>query len=97
MAERFHLIEDHTVTVYIPQDEGAALVERLQAGECSRALCRKLGQYGVSLYPQQAAALTASGDLAPWGEGVFLLQNLDAYDSKTGLSLQADCGKGLFL
>ena len=97
VAERFHLIEDHTVTVYIPQDEGAALVERLQAGECSRALFRKLGQYGVSIYPQHAAALTASGDLAPWGEGVFLLQNLDAYDSKTGLSLQADCGKGLFL
>ena len=72
-------------------------MERLQAGECSRALFRKLGQYGVSIYPQHAAALTASGDLAPWGEGVFLLQNLDAYDSKTGLSLQADCGKGLFL
>ena len=35
VAERFHLIEDHTVTVYIPQDEGAALWSACRPGNAA--------------------------------------------------------------
>lgn len=48
VAESFHLIESNTHTVYVPFDEGSALIERLAAGECSRAIYRALGRYAVS-------------------------------------------------
>lgn len=50
VAERFHLIESPTTTVYLPLEEGAGLVELLRSGQYSRTLYRRLGQYGVSVY-----------------------------------------------
>lgn len=40
VAERFHLIDSPTRMVYIPLGEGAALTERLRAGESGRSLFR---------------------------------------------------------
>lgn len=97
ISERFHLIDSPTVTVYIPKDEGAGLVERLRSGECSRNLYRRLGQYGVSIYEQHFNALDQAGDLERLEDGSVILSNLDLYSEHTGLSLKADSGKGLFI
>ena len=97
ISERFHLIDSPTVTVYIPKDEGAGLVERLRSGECSRNLYRRLGQYGVSIYEQHFNALDQAGDLERLEDGSVILSNLDLYSEHTGLSLKADSGKGLFV
>lgn len=97
VAERFHLINAPTVTVYIPDGAGAALAERLRAGARSRALYRRLGQYGVSIYEQDFAALDRSGALERLEDGSVLLTDLSLYSEKTGLSIKADSGKGLFI
>lgn len=97
VSERFHLIDSPTVTIYIPKDEGAGLVERLRSGEHSRNLYRQLGQYGVSIYEQHFNALDQAGDLERLEDGSVILSNLDLYSEHTGLSLEADDGKGLFI
>ena len=97
IAERFHLIESNTRTVYIPLNEGAALVDRLRGGEHSRQLFRRLQQYGVSVYEQHFRALYHAGDLdLPDGE-TAILTNLNLYHEATGLSLEADSGKAEFI
>ena len=97
VAERFHLIDSPTRTVYIPRGDGAALVERLQAGEHSRSLFRALGQYSVNIYDAHFAALDRAGDLELLEDGAAVLRNLALYDDATGLSLEADCGKAEFI
>ena len=86
VAERFHLIDDRSVTVYIPQGEGAALLRRYEAGERSRALFRELGQYSVSVYPQQERALLERGVLTPLDEQSAILRDIALYDPKLGLT-----------
>lgn len=97
VSERFHLIDSPTVTVYIPKGEGVGLMERLRRGERNRNLYRQLGQYGVSIYEQHVNALDQAGELERLEDGTVLLANLDLYSERTGLSLQADSGKGLFI
>lgn len=97
IAEKFKLIDSETKTVYIPLGEGEALARRLRSGERSRALFRALGQYGVSVYPQHFAALDLAGDIEVMEDGYALLTNLALYDAATGLALEADSGKALFI
>ena len=101
IAEQFKLIENDSKTIYIPLREGKALVQRLQAGERSRTLFRKLGQYGVSIYETEFKALADAGDILPVdsgkGEDLWVLANTSLYDERTGLSLEAEYGKGDFV
>ena len=98
VAERFHLIDDRSaVTVYIPLGDGAELLARLRAGECSRSLYRRLGQYGVSVYQDHWRELDRAGVLEPLGDGAYVLNDLNLYREATGLSLEAKGGHGLFL
>ena len=97
IAERFHLIDSETRTVYIPMGGGEELVRQLRSGERSRALFRALGQYGVSIYPQHFETLDLAGDLEVLEEGNAILTNLALYDNAMGLSLMADSGKALFI
>lgn len=97
IAERFHLIDSETKTIYIPLGEGEQLIQRLRSGERGRALFRALGQYGVSIYPQHFEALDLAGDLEVLEDGSAVLTNLALYDSATGLSMTVDSGKGLFI
>lgn len=97
VARQFHLIDNATKTVYIPTESGTELIERLKNGEHSRALYRKAGQYCVNVYEQHYNALLSAGDIEPLGEDSAMLTNPELYDVKTGLSLTADVGKGLFI
>ena len=97
VAERFHLIDSPTRTIYIPLGKGAELVEELRSGNISQKLFRKLGQYGVSVYEQHFTALENAGDLEILENGAAILLNSDLYSTETGLSLEADNGKALFV
>ena len=97
VAERFHMIDSPTRTVYIPLGAGAELVGRLRAGERSRALFRQLGQYGVSIYENHFAALDQAGDLERLEDGSAILATLSLYSEETGLSLEVECGKAFFV
>ena len=96
MEQKFHLIDENTKTVYIPLEEGEELVERLRGGEVNRNLFRQLGRYGVSVYPYQFQALYQAGDIELLTENAAILVNLSLYHRETGLSPQAEEGKGIF-
>ena len=85
VAERFHLIDNAAKAVYIPEGEGANLVERLRGGEHSRGLFRKLGQYGVSVYDGQFQELLDSGCLELLEDGSAILTDLSQYIQNIGL------------
>ena len=98
VAERFHLIDDEsTVTVYIPRGDGAELLSRLRAGECSRNLYRQLGHYGVSIYQNHWRDLNQAGVLEPLGDGAYVLTDLRLYNDSTGLYMKAEGGRANFI
>ena len=98
VAERFHLIDDEsTVTVYIPRGDGAELLSRLRAGECSRNLYRQLGHYGVSIYQNHWRDLNQAGVLKPLGDGAYVLTDLQLYNDSTGLYMKAEGGRANFI
>ena len=103
VAERFHFIDENTRTVYVPVGEGAALVEQLKAGECSKELYRALGRYAVSVYDQHFKALYAAGalltarDVPALDEDSAILADLTLYDERTGLTLEPEMGKALMI
>lgn len=103
VAERFHLIDQDTSTIYIPYGEGAALMERFQAGECSKQLYRQLGRYAVSVYEPHFRALSAAGVLLTAREAPALdansaiLDDIRLYSVTLGLSLEPECGKAEFI
>ena len=97
VSERFHLIDSPTVTVYIPDDEGAELVERLRCGQGGRNLYRRLGLYGVSVYERDFRALDRAGVIQRLEDGSYVLVNLEDYSNKTGLGLDVQSGEALFI
>ena len=92
-AERFHLIETPAVTVYIPKGEGEYLLARLRAGEMSKTLFRKLGQYGVPVYPDHLKTLEEAGAVCQISEGVCsaLTEKANRSVQCSALPLQRSC------
>ena len=103
MAENFHLIDQNTRTVYVPIDDGAALVEQLKEGECSKGLYRKLGRYAVSVYEPHfqklyaAGALLTAREVPALDESSAILSDLTLYDERIGLTLEPETGKAEFI
>lgn len=97
VADRFHLIEQDTRTVYIPWEEGESLVARLREGERSRSLFRALGQYSVSVYPNHFQGLDSVGALSILADGSAVLTDLKLYAQETGLVLEAEGGNAIIL
>lgn len=97
VADRFHLIDSPTRSIYIPLEKGAELVGELRSGVISQNLIRQLGPYGVSVYEQHFDALDRAGNLEVLENGAAVLLNLSLYSNETGLSLETDSGKALFI
>lgn len=97
VADRFHMIDSTTQTIYIPYQDGETLIERLRTGEHSKNLYRQLGRYSVAVYENHFTALQQAGDLEILPGGTAILCNPSLYSEQTGLSLDADSGKALFL
>ena len=97
IVDDFKLIENDVKTIYIPREQNEAFISRLKNGERSRELFRELGQYGVSVYEQHYEALLHANDIVVLDEGAAILVNDKMYSEETGLSLEADFGKALFI
>lgn len=93
----FKLIDSAAQTVYIPLGEGEVLLNRLHGGERSRELFRRLGRFGVPVYQQHFEALHSAGDIELIDKEIAVLTNCGLYSEETGLSLEADNGKALFI
>lgn len=97
VAEDFHMIEQNTKTVYIPIGSGAEVCLRVADGIADRQDYRRAGQYSVNLYEQHFQSLVASGDIQMLDAGSGILTNPALYHPETGLSLQAEFGKAIFM
>lgn len=96
VAAQFHLIDSPAVTLYIPVEQGQALIDQLRAGYSTRALYRKLGQYAVNIYPDHLQSLLDAGAAEPLAGDSYVLTDLSLYSRDTGLALQVETGKALF-
>ena len=92
-AERFRLIESCAVTVYIPTEENRELFTALRQGSGGRSLYRKLGQYGVTVYPDHLAILHAAGAVEALDGQDWVLTDDALYNHETGLALDVETGK----
>ncbi len=97
IAERFRLIENDLVTLYIPLDEGEALLGALRAGKLDKGGYRRLGQYGINVYPDHLNRLWEGGCLERIGEFGFVLMDLTQYHHGMGLQMNMDMGNGFFV
>ena len=97
IAERFHMIDSQTRTVYIPLHSGEALVGRLRDGERSQALFRQLGKYSVSIYEAQFRSLNEAGAMELLENGAAVLTDVKLYDPQMGLAPKADSGSAYFV
>ena len=90
-AKAFRLIDADTCTVYVPNEENAADIARLRAGEYSRALIRRLGRSSVNVYRHEYEKLVSAAVVEDHGEDGFgILIQADQYDPKCGLSTEAE-------
>ncbi len=96
IAEQFRVIEENTVDLMIPLDEGEALADRLAEGERSRELLRQAGQYMIHLYPNQLEKLVAGAAVQQLDDQLYLLTDLQLYSRTCGLSLDVEQGVALF-
>lgn len=97
VSREFKLIGDDTVSVYVPFGHGRELIEQLRSGTRSRELFRELGQYGVSLYRNQAVDFLKSGDIELVDDSVLVLVNESLYSDSVGLSLKPEFAKCYFV
>lgn len=97
VAQGFRLMESPARTIYIPVEEGATLVNTLQYGLPHRNLYRKLGQFGVTVYPDHFKRLYDAGAIEVLDRGDVVLRDVSLYSPETGLSLDVESGVGYFL
>ena len=103
IGQQFKLIEDHTKNVLIPWNEEAQeIIQQLQYGIRTRQLLRKAGRYMVSVWSQNGPQpglyeqMLADGVTEALDEQMAVLRDLSVYKEATGLTYQAEEGRGLF-
>lgn len=104
VADRFKLIKDDTISVFIPQawdteevDMLRDLSERIRNGYASRQDMRKAGSYTVSIYPDKYKSLLDAGKLVQVADDYAVLIDLSVYDKEKGLLPGFVEGMGIFV
>ena len=91
------MIDSPTRTVYIPLGAGAELIGRLRAGRAELGAvppARPIRRIYLRKPLRRPGPGRGSGAAGGW---LRHLTTLSLYSEETGLSLEADCGKGLFI
>lgn len=96
-AERFRLIESPAATVYLPWGEGEDLVGQLHNGVRTRELFRRLGGYGVPVYPDHLQKLRGAGAVQALDRDLWILTDLRFYQETTGLTMDVETGAAWFI
>ena len=101
VAEKFKLIRENTVSIFIPYDEHARnLLAQLPHVRHPVKLLRKLQPYTVSIYDREFERLQAQGVIWTIGENYYVLDEEampEFYSPNTGLRLvEDDGGAGIF-
>ena len=102
IASDFRFIEDLTRPIFIPATiEAETLLVRLESGERSRSLMRKVGRYIVTVYTKRNGGpfeqLTARGKIRMLDENLAVLTDMTVYDAQKGLLSNVGEGEGMFV
>ena len=96
--DSFHIIDQNTMPIYIPNGENNALLEDLRRGCYSRKLFRTLSRSSVSVYPDHFKRLYEKGSIERLGEyRGGILCDPTAYSSQWGLSQEPAGGQAFML
>jgi len=96
ISAAFRLIENDERTVYVPWENGEALIADLRQNGPNRALLRKLGPYAVGVHREYYDTLLRTGAIEPVADNAAVLRDQTMYDEKTGLSMSPNEGQALF-
>lgn len=84
-ANAFHMIDDNTLTVYVPySEEGERLKEELRQGEYTAQLMRKLQRFSVNVPISKRDDIERMGVLK-LSDYTYVLPDCSNYDNSTGL------------
>lgn len=84
----FHLIDENTVTVYIPSKAESGDIQALRDKQFSKGLLRRLSQSAVNLYDTECQKLMENGALEMFAEdGYAILLNPNMYSDECGLEI----------
>ena len=84
----FHLIDENTVTVYIPSKADPKDIQALRDKQFSKGLLRRLSQSAVNLYKTEFQKLMENGALEMFAEdGYAILLNGKLYSDECGLEI----------
>ena len=102
IASDFRFIEDLTRPIFIPATiEAETLLVRLESGERSRSLMRKVGRYIVTVYTKRNGGpfeqLAARGKIRMLDENLAVLTDMTVYDAQKGLLSNVGEGEGMFV
>ncbi|MFA5561602.1 MAG: CRISPR-associated helicase Cas3' [Eubacteriales bacterium] len=90
IGEKFKLIEDAKMTLYIRTDENERMIQAYEEGKRSRMILRKMNDYAVSITEQEIKALLAAGQIKEIDKGLFVLTDASVYDIDLGLSVKCE-------
>ena len=87
-AEKFHLIDENTITVYIPSKADSGDIQALRDKQFSKGLLRRLSQSAVNLYDTECQKLMENGALEMFAkDGYAILLNPNMYSDECGLEI----------
>ena len=87
-AEKFHLIDENTLTIYIPSKADSGDIQALRDKQFSKGLLRRLSQSAVNLYDTECQKLMENGALEMFAEdGYAILLNPNRYSDECGLEI----------
>ena len=87
-AEKFHLIDENTITIYIPSKADSGDIQALREKQFSKGLLRRLSQSAVNLYDTECQKLMENGALEMDTEdGYAILLNPKMYSDECGLEI----------
>ena len=97
-AEKFNLIQDHSVSVIIPYNENAiSLLQEVGSHRFPYQYSRKLQVFTVNIYEREYQALESIGLIDVYSDTYAVLNNMSYYDMDTGLRIpESGGGEAIF-
>lgn len=96
VASSFHLIDDLTSSIIIPEEDVREELHALQEGFATRDDMRRLGHYSVNVYRQDLNVLIGAGVVSPIATDLYVLTDESCYSDTEGLNTKVEQGRGSF-
>ena len=100
VAKEFKLIEENTVSIFVPwEEEAKKILSEIRCKGYTKSLMRKAGQYCVNVYEKDFKMLDDARAIESISEDIKDMYELcteDEYTDERGLALKSESGIGIF-